>query len=718
MQKKKNFKNGKHDDRNEIEKVNKKFRAYMQGKLNVFIIFTIFATCFLIARLIYITATSEEKYKKQILSQQSYVSKTIPYKRGSILEANGAVLATSEKVYNVIIDSSILLHGKEFAYENPTIDALIKSFPSINEQELRDFIQKNKQKKILAEESDEKADLSKYYKILEKVSYNEMLMFEEYITTEDEKLKKKCKDEGMAYTGSQIRGVWFEPLYVRKYPYNTLASEILGFSGSDNNGMFGVEEFYNDKLNGINGREYGYHDEEEVEKTVKDALNGNDIVTNIDFTIQSITEKYVNAYNEELRDGVKPGPGAENIGVVVMDVKTGAIKGMATNSGYDNSNPYDLSAYYSEEQIEELEKDKEKYSEALNGMWRSFCLSDSFEPGSVMKPFTVAMALETGKITGNEVYTCNGGLQVANHFIHCHERGGHGAVTVSYAIQESCNVAMMHISDAMGSEEYAKYQNIFGFGLKSNVDIGGEARTSSVVHTAETMGVTELATNSFGQGLQNTMIQMAASFSSLVNGGNLYQPQVVDKIINEDGIVIDDIEPVLVKKTISPSTSDKLKEYLAATCVDGTGKKAVPAGYLIGGKTGTSETLPRGNGEYVVSFMGYAPADDPQIAVYSVIDKPNVDEQSLATKYATWLTRDILTEVLPYMNIPMTEALSDEEIKEMEARKLHDVYSFDAWEKNYSDPNNEEGDDQVDSGQDDQVDDGQDAQVDDGQDVE
>jgi stage V sporulation protein D (sporulation-specific penicillin-binding protein) len=372
------------------------------------------------------------------------------------------------------------------------------------------------------------------------------------------------------------------------------------------------------------------------------------------------------------------------MGVIVMDVNDGSILSMATNTGYDSSNPYDLSAYFTEAEIasfketqvdavdgeapdENTKQTTSKYTYAANQIWRNFCLSDTYEPGSVAKPFTVAMCLEEGAITGNETYLCEGVHWVGGEDIWCHKKSGHGILDVSGAVEQSCNVAMMEMSDKLGVEKFTKYQNIFGFGLKSNIDLGGEVRTSSLIHTIDTMRTTELATSSFGQGFQVSMTQMAASFSSLVNGGYLYQPQVVRQILDENGNVVENIEPYLVKQTISEATSEKIVQYCNATVAEGGAKKAKPAGYAIGGKTGTSETLPRNNGQYVVSFCGYAPADDPQVLVYVVIDRPNGPDQSLMTEYACWMARDIFADILPYMNIFMTE-----ELTEAEAQALQD----------------------------------------------
>ena len=641
-----------------------RFRPYMRAKLVVFCIIVVLAILVLVGRLIHITSTSEAKYKKQVLSQQKYDSTTLPYKRGDILDRNGSTLAYSEKVYNVILDTKVMMDDE--ANYAPTLKALDSCF-KVDIDKIKAYVSENPS--------------SQYYKVIKQITHQEKTAYEAYVEQQEELAKAEAEAKDVKNTGAHIKGIWFEEEYIRKYPYSTLASDVLGFTGKDNVGQFGLEEYYNDVLNGTTGREYGYlNDDSELQRTIKPADNGRSIVSTLDLNIQRIVETVIDNYNEELRDNFRAGDGAENMAVIVMDVNNGSVLAMATNKGFDCSNPYDLSSFYSDEQVkvmqermvdsdtgkeptEETRNTISEYSYVLNQRWRNFCLSDTYEPGSVAKPFTVAMCLEEGVVHEGNSWLCEGSLY-RNGWpkpIYCHERGGHDIVSVSYSIQESCNVAMMYMSEKLGAEKFTQYQNAFGFGLKSNIDLTGEARTASLIHTIDTMNGTELATSSFGQGFQVSMIQMAASFSSLVNGGYLYQPQMVRQILDENGNVVKNIEPLLIKQTVSAATSARIVQYCNATVVDGTGEKAKPAGYAVGGKTGTSETLPRGNREYVVSFMGYAPADDPQVLVYVVIDRPNVEDQSLSTKYACWMARDIFADMLPYMNIFMTEELTEEE---------------------------------------------------------
>ena len=642
-----------------------RFTIKMQKKLVVLFFFILLAFVGLSVRLFLINRDNGEEYKKQVLSHQEYDSAIIPFKRGEILDANGTVLAVSNKVYNVILDTKLLLRKEE--YLEPTLSALNRFF-DIDSGTVRAYI---------ASHPD-----SSYYVMAKRVEYEQKTAFEEFCEEEEEEEGKKVKK------GRNIKGVWFEDEYKREYPNGRLACDLIGFTTNDNTGTYGLEEYYNETLSGTNGRVYGYlNDDSTLERTTIAAIDGNNIQTTIDANIQTIVEKYLREFNEEYKDGARPGNGAQNIGCIIMEVDTGNVLAMAS---YPN---FDLNDVRNTENLlgmPLLDKDGKKVSPAesvteeaiagmndevmyqhLNALWKNFCIVDSYEPGSVAKPFTVAAAIESGSITGNETYLCEGKLHVGDHDIKCHQKFGDGRLTVQEGVERSCNVVLMNVAFAMGKNTFVDYQHTFGFGLKTNIDLAGEARTASMVYNKNTIGMTDLATNSFGQSFNATMIQTIAGFCSLINGGNYYAPHVVSRITTADGATIENIEPRVLKQTISRSTSDTIIEFCntVVTGENGTGKTARPAGYMIGGKTGTAETLPRGNNEYVVSFMGYAPADDPQIAIYVVVDRPNVAQQDDA-KYATRIVKKVLTEVLPYLNIFMTEELSDKEREELEELQI------------------------------------------------
>lgn len=632
------------------------FTRKMRKKLLVLFMIIMAAFIGLSARLFLITRDNGEEYKKQVLSQQEYDSTTIPFKRGEILDAKGTVLAVSNKVYNVILDTKILLQNEENV--EPTLNALRKCF-DIDVSAVRSYMADN--------------PTSSYYIMARQVEYEKMNAFQELANDPEQ--------------GKNIKGVWFEDEYKREYPNGSLACDLIGFTTSDNVGTYGLEEYYNDLLSGTNGREYGYlNDDSNLERTTIPAVDGYNVHTSIDANIQGIVEKYLKEYNEEYKDNFRPGNGAENVGCIIMEVNTGNVLAMANYPTYDlndtrnTENLIGMPAldekgkkisgeYLTEESIKEL-NDEQMYQQ-LNALWKNFCIVDSYEPGSVAKPFTVAAAIESGAITGNEYYTCEGKLEVGGYPIKCHQRFGDGTISVAEGIERSCNVVLMDVAFALGENKFIDYQHLFGFGLKTNIDLAGEARTASMVYNKDTIGRTELATNSFGQGFNATMIQVISGFCSLINGGYYYEPHVASKITSADGATISNVEPRVLKQTVSASTSEKIIEYCnqVVTGEHGTGKTARPAGYMIGGKTGTAETLPRGNKEYVVSFMGYAPADDPQIAIYVVVDRPNVQYQDDA-KHATRIVRKILTEALPYLNIFMTEELTDAEREELEQLQI------------------------------------------------
>ena len=620
------------------------FSKRMQKKLLVLFLLILVAFAGLSARLAQINRYDGNKYKKQVLSQQQYDSKTIPYKRGDILDSKGTSLAVSEKVYSVILDTKALLRKEE--YLEPTLSALKQEF-DIDESAVRAYINSNQ--------------TSQYYVLKKQCSYDDISGFLEL--------------QNDTQNNPNIQGVWFDESYVRKYPNSTLACDVIGFTNGDNNGMFGLEEYYDDVLNGTPGREYGYlNDDSTLERTTIAAVDGYTIVSTIDANIQRIVEKYMKEFSEAHRDEVREGPGAENIGCIIMDVHSGEILAMASYPDFDLNDPYNLSEWYTDEEVQQM-KDDDTYYSTLNGIWRNFCISDTYEPGSVAKTLTVAGALETGAITGNEHYICNGSLEVGGHTIRCHNTYGDGDITVKEAIEKSCNVALMHIGQTMGISSFLKESQVFNIGLKTNIDLAGEARTASLVFNESTMGPSELATSTFGQGYNVTMIEMIAAFSSLVNGGYYYEPHMVSKIQTGGGATVKNIEPRVLKQTISASTSEKLIDYCNGVVTEGTGHTARPAGYAIGGKTGTAEMVPRDKTNYVVSFMGYAPANDPQIAIYVVVDRPNVARQDDA-KFATGIVRNILTEVLPYMNIFMTEELSEKERQELEEKQLADTLYY------------------------------------------
>ena len=609
-----------------------KFLKRMQKKLIVMFGCIALLLIGLIGRLMYIEHTSGDKYEKIVLSQQEYDSQTIPYQRGDIVDSKGTVLATSIAVYNVVLDCYVMT-GKE-DYIAPTIAALTQCFPDITSEELYGY-------------ATEKKD-SRYIVLKKKVSYDEIQPFVEMQEATDEKGKQLNPD---------IKGVWFEKEYERQYPYGALASSVVGFTTSGNLGINGIEQHYNDVLNGVDGREYGYlNTDNNFEKTIKAARNGNTVVATIDANIQSVVEKKIAEFNEAYTGNYREGDaGASHVGVLIMDPNNGDVLAMANYPNYDASNPRDLSAYYTEEELASMDEDAQL--DALNQIWQNFCTTYTYEPGSTAKPFTVAAGLETGTISTGDTYYCDGYEELGGHTIHCVNRSGHGMETLEQTLMNSCNDALMQMSYKIGKDNFTKYQQIFGFGQRTNIDLPGEARTNTLIFNADNMGPVDLATNAFGQNFNTTMIQLATAYCSLVNGGNLYQPRVVKRITDENGNTIEEKSPTLLRETISKSTGDALKQYMYSTVTSGTGATAKVDGYSMGGKTGTAQKAGRDGVNYLVSFIGFAPVEDPQLVIYCVVDEPNAEEQFHST-FAQNIVREILEEVLPYMNIYRDEEVT------------------------------------------------------------
>lgn len=609
----------KRKKRNSFHFLKRKFSKIMQKKLVLLFSLVVLAFAILIGRIIQINAMNGEKYTKVVLDQQQYDSRVIPFRRGDIVDRNGTKLATSERVYNVILDVKAMLEKDE--YQEPTIKVLKDCF-GIAEEDVEELVESSPE--------------SRYNILLKGVDYNTAKEFEA-IDEDEEK-------------HPNVKGIWLEEDYVRKYPYNSLASDVIGFSNADDVGTIGLEASYNAILNGVDGREYGYLEEGALlERTIKEAENGNTIVSTIDAELQKIVEKHILEFNETYKDNAEKGNGSLNTAVIIADPQSGEILAQASYPNFDLNKPRDISAYYTEKELKKM-KEEEKV-EILNNLWRDFCVSDSYEPGSTAKPFTVAAGLETGKIRGNEVYTCGGSLVVAEDTepINCHYTAGHGTQTIAQSIANSCNVAMMEMIKVIGAEDFYRYQSIFGFGAQTGIDLPGEAE--GILQDPELVGPVDLATNSFGQNFNVTMEQMVAGMSALINGGNYYEPHVVKQIQDENGNVIETKESVLKKRVISEQTSTMLKQYMK-TVMEGTGTGASAAveGYDIGGKTGTAEKYPRNSGKHLLSFIGYAPQDDPEVLIYVVIDEPNTESQEDSSLVLN-LARSIMEEAFPYMNI-------------------------------------------------------------------
>lgn len=613
------------------KKPQRKINHQMRGKLAGLFGAVLLALVCLLGRITYINATSGNKYKKQVLTQaqQKYASNVLPAKRGNIYDRNGNILATSNKVYNVILDCKTVNSDEDYA--EPTIRALDKIL-GVEEEKVRSLL------------TDQSTSNSQYQILIKKLYMDKKKEFENYCTVEE--------DSGLSETEikerTNVKGVWFEEDYLRSYPFNSLACDTIGFTLSRDVADVGLESYYNSTLMGADGRQYGYfNSDSDVEQTIIEPVDGKNIVTTIDVGIQQIVEKYVNGFKKKM--------GAKDIGVIIEDPNTGEILAMDAGDRYDLNDPRDLSSVYSEEEIKAM-NDAETV-QALNDMWNNFCITDAYEPGSVIKPIVVAGALEKGGISETDTFLCDGGEAFGANgdpYIKCAVwPDAHGQEDLTHVIANSCNDGMMAIAAAMGADEFIKAQSLFNFGSRTGIDLPNEGY--GIIHTSETMGVTELACSAFGQGITCTMIQEINAMCSVINGGYYYQPHLVKEVQDNSGSTVKNIDPVLLKQTISSEISADIRSYMAASVVEGTSRTSKVQGYSSGGKTGTAEKLPRGNGKYLVSFITFAPVEEPQLVLYVVVDEPNAENQA-DSKYPQYIAQGILSELLPYMNIEPDEA--------------------------------------------------------------
>lgn len=685
-------------------KKRQKINNRMKQKLALMFIVIVLALVGLSIRIVYINKTNGDKYTKKVLQQQESNSLTLAYRRGDIYDRNGTILATSEKVYNVILDPKVLTESEKNkkGCVDATLTALSEHF-SYTKSELQEIYNKKK---------------TSSYVVLE---------------------KQKTKDEIseiqalMEENDSLVKGVWFEEGYKRKYPYDSLGCNVIGYTVSGNVGQYGIEEYYSSTLNGTNGRTYTYLNESlESEKVIHEAEDGYSVMSTIDVTVQGFVEEAIDNFMEKYANAYRDGDGAKTAACIVMDPRNGEILAMASNRKYDLNQPYDLVANgviteeqeaaidaevavyqeklkalqeeketvyatLSEEAKKEMDAQLKEYEEKanqkyqlLNDLWRNFCVSDTYEPGSTVKPMTVAGAIESGSINLTDGYYCDGSQVVVagQKPIHCAKRSGHGMISLEGSIMFSCNDALMQIAAKMGYDNFVKYQRLFNFGLRTGIDLPGESRTDTVVYYVGDdapyenlkIGPSELATCSFGQGFNTSMIQVASAFSSVINGGYYYQPHVVKKIMDTHGGVVEENEGKLLRTTISPETSEVVKKYLYNTMYgspdangnSATGKKARIAGYAMGGKTGTAQKIPRGNGNYLVSFIGYAPYDDPQVVCYVIVDEPNAAYQATSS-FAQEIWKEIMQKTLPYLNIYETEEPPADMIDEYNATHTQKV---------------------------------------------
>ena len=629
-------------------KLTSKMKIKLAGVFGLFLL----ALVGLLVGITWINAKSGNKYTQQVLtqSQQQYTDTTVPFRRGSITDRNGTMLANSVKVYNLVLDCVEINNNEK--YKEPTQNALEEYFE----------IEKDVVEGLL---TSEKTKDSRYQILKKEVTMDEKRVFEESLEIPASKEEREALGEEEITRRQRVKGVYFEDTYKRIYPLGSLACDVIGFTDAGDTATWGLEGYYNSTLNGTNGRTFGYlSDSTSLEQNIINPVNGKNLTTTLDATIQEIVEKYISAFDRALSAGPNnkknaKKKGAENIAVVIENPNNGEILAMASSGTYDLNDPRDLSGSYTDIEIERM--DDEETREALFGMWKNYCVSQNFEPGSTFKPVVVASALESGAVTENNRFICDGGEEIGEDYVRCAVYpDNHGSESLGEVIQNSCNDGMMAIGRRMGRDLFLEYQRKFNFGTRTGIDLPSEE--TGLLFSEENMYEMELSTSAFGQGFNCTMIQEIAAISAVVNGGTYYQPHLVKEITDEDGKTVKNISPNIMKQPISQEVSAKVREYMGMSITSGTSKSAKVQGYSMGGKTGTAEKLnEKEKGNYLVSFIGFAPLDKPEVVIYTVVDTPNVEKQASST-YAQYLAQAILSEVLPYMNIYQDETAQGETV--------------------------------------------------------
>lgn len=629
-------------------KLTSKMKIKLAGVFGLFLL----ALVGLLVGITWINAKSGNKYTQQVLtqSQQQYTDTTVPFRRGSITDRNGTMLANSVKVYNLVLDCVEINNNEK--YKEPTQNALEEYFE----------IEKDVVEGLL---TSEKTKDSRYQILKKEVAMDEKRVFEESLEIPASKEEREELGEEEITRRQRVKGVYFEDTYKRIYPLGSLACDVIGFTDAGDTATWGLEGYYNSTLNGTNGRTFGYlSDSTSLEQNIINPVNGKNLTTTLDATIQEIVEKYISAFDRALSAGPNnkknaKKKGAENIAVVIENPNNGEILAMASSGTYDLNDPRDLSGSYTDIEIERM--DDEETREALFEMWKNYCVSQNFEPGSTFKPVVVASALESGAVTENNRFICDGGEEIGEDYVRCAVYpDNHGSESLGEVIQNSCNDGMMAIGRRMGRDLFLEYQRKFNFGTRTGIDLPSEE--TGLLFSEENMYEMELSTSAFGQGFNCTMIQEIAAISAVVNGGTYYQPHLVKEITDEDGKTVKNISPNIMKQPISQEVSAKVREYMGMSITSGTSKSAKVQGYSMGGKTGTAEKLnEKEKGNYLVSFIGFAPLDKPEVVIYTVVDTPNVEKQASST-YAQYLAQAILSEVLPYMNIYQDETAQGETV--------------------------------------------------------
>lgn len=625
MEDRKNIKLVEVDREQRIKRAKEKQLKNMRDKAYFLKMLCIFLIALLCIRILYIKVVHGKEYEKKAIIQATTqeTEQVLSAKRGDILDRTGKTLAVSSSVYDIFIDIIVL---DEINESTEDVDEVLEVATALNEvlgYPIADF-----EALFEKDSEDNLVNNTYYYVIAEEVSSSVALEIDDL----------------------QLPAVHLEENGKRVYPYNTLASQTVGFIGGDGkNSNWGLENYYDEQLTGTDGRYFIAYDDNHMVRNVEvDAIAGNSLITTIDLDLQAVMDELVDKY------GIQHN--CKNASIIVMKPDTGEIVAMSEYPRFDNNSPGDLSSVTDPSfESDNDSLDDENKGEHIYKLWRNFNVSDTFEPGSIFKPIVVASALEEGVISNDDVCYCGGyrtfsdGTRV-KCWIYDTTGGGHGAQTIEQVLANSCNVGMMEIGDKLGSKLYAKYQQDFGIGSVTGIDLPGEEDANELVYDSDQLNQVELATGSFGQGFNATPIQDLIAFNATINGGYIVKPYVVSDIVDSEGNVVYHKEPEILRQVISEETSDIVRNDLAGTVDYGTGKNLAIDGYSIGGKTGTAEQGVRGAGRYAISFAGFLPVDDPEYVAIGILNEP--DDYSWNHTSAVPMMREVFLELIRYYNIP------------------------------------------------------------------
>lgn len=545
----------------------------------------------LTGRLVYLMVY-QSAYYTQAAEELHQRERNIKAKRGRIIDATGTVLADNRTVCNISV-----IHN-QIKDPDKVVEILAREL-DLEE----DYVRKRVEK----------------YTAIEKIKSN---------------VDKAVGDAIRAY---QLDGVKVDEDYKRYYPFDSLASKVLGFTGGDNQGIVGLEVKYDEYLQGEPGTILTVTDARGVEVTKEgedrvEPVNGDDLHISLDVNIEQ--------YATQLANQVLAAKEAESVSILVMKPDNGEILAMVNVPEFNLNEPFTLPEGTATEGLSGKEK-----QDLLNQMWRNGCINDTYEPGSIFKIITAAAGLEEGVVTMEDTFSCPGYIMVEDRKIRCHKTSGHGAETFVQATMNSCNPVFVTVGLRLGADNYYRYFNKFGLLNKTNVDLPGEAGT--IMHKLENIGLVELATISFGQSFQITPIQLATTVSSLINGGNRITPHFGVETMDEEGNVTNTFEYPVTTGIVSEDTCEKLRFMLEQVVENGGGKNGYVEGFRVGGKTATSQTLPRGTGRYIASFLGFAPADDPQVLVLAIVTNPQ--GVYYGGQVSAPVVRQLFENILPYL---------------------------------------------------------------------